>query len=140
MSKRIVLQRLIALSEFFDVQMVGYDRWRFEDLIALAEDEGLDLPEIVPFGQGYGSISPALDRFEEMLLNGEIAHPGHPVLNWCASNAVVVMDDAGNRKLSKEKAIGRIDLMLAAVMAVGVMKPNKGDADGFFRNPIMVGI
>lgn len=44
-------------------------------------------------------------------------HPGHPVLTWCAANAVIVEDDAGNRKLSKRKASGRIDALLAAIMA-----------------------
>lgn len=120
-SKRNVLQRLMALSEFFDIQALAYDRWRYEDLHALAQDDGFALPNVMPFGQGFKDMSPAIEKFEEMLLNGHLAHSGHPVMNWCAGNAVVIQDDAGNRKLSKEKAIGRIDLILAAVMAVGVM-------------------
>jgi len=32
---------------------------------------------------------------------------------------VIVEDDAGNRKLSKRRATGRIDCMVAMVMAVG---------------------
>ncbi|WP_232539974.1 terminase large subunit [Azohydromonas aeria] len=120
-SKRVVLQRLTALAEFFDIQKIAYDRWRIEDLIALASDEGISLPPMEPFGQGYKEISPAIEEFERMLLNGELAHADHPVLNWNASNAVTVQDDAENRKLSKEKATGRIDLIVAAVMAVGLM-------------------
>lgn len=120
-SKRMVAQRLSALCEFFDVVSVAYDRWRMEDLIAMAADDGITLPPIVPFGQGYKDMSPAVERFEEMLLNGKLAHPSHPVLNWCANNAVTTADDAGNRKPSKEKAIGRIDLIVAAIMAAGVM-------------------
>ena len=56
-----------------------------------------------------------------MLLNGEIAHAGHKVLDWCMSNAVIEQDGAENRKLSKEKATGRIDLAVAAVMAAGLV-------------------
>jgi phage terminase large subunit-like protein len=127
-SKRIVMQRLSALAEVFDIQEIAYDRWRIEDLLAMADDEGIVLPRMAPWGQGYKSMSPAIEEFERMLLNNELAHSGHPVFNMCAGNAVTVMDDAENRKLSKEKATGRIDLIQAAVMAVGVMsKPPAED-------------
>lgn len=125
-SRRMVLQRLSALSQFFEIVEVAYDRWRIEDLLAMASDEGIELPTMVPFGQGYKDMSPAIETFERMLLNGEVVHNGHPVLNWCASNAVTVSDDAENRKLSKEKAIGRIDLIVASVMGAGRLIAGQG--------------
>ncbi len=120
-SKRVILQKLSAMCEFFDVVCVGYDRWRIEDLMAMASDEGITLPEMKPVGQGYRDFSPALETFERMLLNGEIAHAGHKVMDWCMSNAVIEQDGAENRKLSKDKATGRIDLAVAAVMAAGLI-------------------
>ena len=72
---------------------------------------------MVPFGQGFKDMSPALDAFETGLLNKTVRHNGHPVLTWCASNAITDSDPAGNRKLNKIKATGRIDLIVAAVMA-----------------------
>lgn len=118
-SKRIVAQRLSALASFFEIVECAYDRWRIEDFLQLCIDDGITLPPMVPFGQGYKDMSPAVEEFERALLAGRLVHPGHPVLNWCATNAVVVSDDAGNRKLSKEKATGRIDLIVGGVMAVG---------------------
>lgn len=136
-SKRAVAQRLSALSEFFEVVAVAYDRWRVEDLIAMADDEGITLPTLIPFGQGYKDMSPAVETFEEMLLNGQLAHPSHPVLNWCANNAVTTADDAGNRKPSKEKATGRIDLIVAALMAAGIRSEDDAlNLDDFLNNPI----
>ena len=44
----------------------------------------------------------------------------HPVLTMCAANAVVTKDPAGNRKLDKHKATGRIDGLVALAMAMGV--------------------
>ena len=120
-SKRVILQKLSAMCDFFEIIAVGYDRWRIEDLMALAADDGISLPEMKPVGQGYKDFSPALETFERMLLNGEIAHAGHKVLDWCMSNAVIEQDGAENRKLSKEKAAGRIDLAVAAVMASGLI-------------------
>lgn len=120
-SKRVILQKLSAMCEFFEIVAVGYDRWRIEDLLAMAADDGISLPEMKPVGQGYKDFSPALETFERMLLNGEIAHAGHKVLDWCMSNAVIEQDGAENRKLSKDKATGRIDLAVAAVMAAGLV-------------------
>jgi phage terminase large subunit-like protein len=42
------------------------------------------------------------------------------VLAMCAANAVAVSDPAGNRKLDKAKATGRIDGLVALAMAEGV--------------------
>lgn len=126
-SKRVILQRLSGLCDFFDVIEVAYDRWRIEDLLALASDEGITLPPMRPFGQGYKDMSPAVEQFERMLLNGELVHPGHKVLTYCVGNAVIEQDSAENRKLSKDKAVGRIDLAVAAVMAAGLVTTAEPD-------------
>ncbi|WP_228529898.1 terminase large subunit [Diaphorobacter caeni] len=120
-SKRVILQRLSGLCDFFEVMEVAYDRWRMKDLLSLANDDGITLPPMREFGQGFKDMSPAVEQFERMLLNGELVHPGHKVLNYCVGNAVVEQDAAENRKLSKEKATGRIDLAVAAVMAAGIV-------------------
>jgi phage terminase large subunit-like protein len=120
-SKRIILQRLSGFCDFFEVIACAYDRWRMADLIQMAADDGISLPPMREFGQGYKDMSPALEQFETMLLNGELAHNGHKVLTLCAGNAVTDSDAAGNRKLDKEKATGRIDLIVAAVMAAGLV-------------------
>lgn len=132
-SKRVILQKLSAMCDFFDIIAVGYDRWRIEDLISLASDDGISLPEMKPVGQGYKDFSPAIETFERMLLNGEIAHAGHKVLDWCMSNAVIEQDGAENRKLSKEKATGRIDLAVAAVMAAGLVNATAANEKSFWE-------
>lgn len=138
-SKLAILRRLTQIANTFDLQAVAYDRWRIEDLKQLAEDEGITLPNLVPHGQGYKDMSPALEAFETALLNGQVVHDGNPVLTWCAANAVTVNDDAENRKLSKERATGRIDLMVAAVMGAGIALQRKESAapfDDFLNSPI----
>jgi phage terminase large subunit-like protein len=77
------------------------------------------------------SMSPALRDLEQMLVEENLVHGNHPVLTMCASNSVVVYDDANNRKLSKKKSIGRIDGMVALAMAIGVapLQPKKLSAD-----------
>lgn len=102
-----------------DIVRVGFDRWRMDRMNLALERQAVELP-LEPFGQGYVSMSPALDALEADLLNGAVRHGGHPVLTMCAANAVAVPDPAGNRKLDKSKATGRIDGMVALAMAEGV--------------------
>ena len=45
---------------------------------------------------------------------------GNPVLQMCTANAVVTLDPAGDRKLDKSKASGRIDGLVALAMALSV--------------------
>jgi phage terminase large subunit-like protein len=98
---------------------IGFDRWRMDRMQMALEAAGVQLP-LEPFGQGYMSMSPALDALEADLLQERVRHGGHPVLTMCAANAVAVMDPAGNRKLDKVKATGRIDGIVALAMAEGV--------------------
>ena len=98
---------------------IGYDRHRFKTLEAQMQKIGVELP-FEPFGQGFLSMAPAMDLIEIDFLNGNVLHGANPVLTMCAANAVVKKDPAGNRKLDKSKSTGRIDGMVAAVMARGV--------------------
>lgn len=121
-----------------DLIMVAFDRWRIDVFKADCQREGVDLP-LEPFGQGYRDMGPAVDRLEELLLNGQIRHGMHPVLTMCAANAVVTKDPAGSRKLDKQKATGRIDGMVALAMALGAMQKQSDDFGSlteFLSNPL----
>jgi phage terminase large subunit-like protein len=98
---------------------IAFDRWRMDRMKGAFERQAVGLP-LEPFGQGYVSMSPALDALEADLLAERVRHGGHPVLTMCAANAVAVPDPAGNRKLDKSKATGRIDGLVALAMAEGV--------------------
>lgn len=128
-SRRYVLQRAVQIFSMFEIVSLSYDRWRIEDFKQTADDDGIELPPMVPFGQGYKDMSPAIEAFETAVLNGEVVHNGHPVLTWCAANAVTDSDPAGNRKLNKAKATGRIDLIVAAVMAYGSLSKPEEESD-----------
>ncbi len=103
------------------LELVGIacDRWGINDLKAVLDREGLPL-ELRPHGAGYRDVSPSLTAFEAQVLEAKLRHGGNPVLRWAVANAAVDMDPAGNRKLSKERAHGRIDPLVAAVTAVGL--------------------
>lgn len=115
---RYVAERLAELCDELPVVAVSFDRWRMDVLKRELSAIGVELP-LVEFGQGFKDMTPALESLESLLLAGVVRHGSHPVLDMCAENAVAVMDPAGNRKLDKSKATGRIDGMVALAMAVG---------------------
>ena len=55
----------------------------------------------------------------KMVLAGELAHGGNPVLRWCMDNLVVQTDAAENFKPAKDKARERIDGAVVLIMALG---------------------
>lgn len=111
----------------YDFQRIAFDRWNMRHLKPWLLRAGFkeehfegDDALFVAFGQGFMSMSPALRDLEGELLEGRVAHGMHPILTMCAHNAVISQDPAGNRKLNKQRAAGRIDGMVALTMAFGV--------------------
>jgi phage terminase large subunit-like protein len=133
-----VAERLLDLCDTYPVQAVAFDRWRIDVILAELKRVGRELP-MEPFGQGFKDMSPALEALETELLNGRIRHGGNPVLRWCAANAIAVGDPAGNRKLDKSKATGRIDGLVALAMAMGKASHAVQEADigDFLSNPLV---
>ncbi|WP_287877852.1 terminase TerL endonuclease subunit [Acidovorax sp.] len=109
---------MLEILDGMDVRAIAFDRWRIAELKRELDRLGAELP-LIEHGQGFRDMAPALDVLEAELLNGRIAHGGHPVLTWCAANATTVRDPAGNRKLDKSRATGRIDGMQALAQAMG---------------------
>jgi len=105
--------------ERFDVRTIAADRWQLAQLEKVLADEGVEAP-IEGFGQGFRDMAPAVDALEAAILDARIRHGGHPVMRWCAANATVTTDPAGNRKLDKSRSTGRIDGLVALTMAIGI--------------------
>lgn len=116
--KLAVAIQLVEITSMFDLQEIAYDRWLIEEFKALLDREGISLP-LVPFGQGYKDMAPAVNEYERVIIGQQLRHTGNPVMTWCAANAVVVSDPAGNRKIAKDKSTGRVDGIVAACMASG---------------------
>ena len=121
-----IARRLVEICEQYEVESIAFDRWRIDVLEAaidhLRDDQGneldIELP-LIPHGQGFKDMAPALDLFEGELLNFRCRLGNNPVMNMCAANAAIDTDPAGNRKLNKKKSTGRIDGMVALAMTFG---------------------
>lgn len=131
-----VAEYLRSVFDRCNVRALAFDRWGMKFLKPWLERAGFTEDELelfVDFGQGFASMSPALREVESLLLSRKLRHGAHPVLTMCAANAVTTTDPAGNRKLNKQKATGRIDGMVALTMAVGVMPSVEPEERSFWE-------
>jgi phage terminase large subunit-like protein len=119
-----VARRLRRVFDEYHVKKLAFDRWNMRHLkpwlIHAGFSDALIAERFVEFGQGMQSMSPALRELEQVVLDVKLRHGNHPVLSMCVSNTIIVRDDAGNRKPSKRKSVGRIDGLVALAMACGV--------------------
>lgn len=106
---------IMDLSEKYHILEIAVDRWNATQMIQNLEGEGFT---IVPFGQGFSSMSAPTKEFYRLLMEGRIIHSGNPVLRWMAGNVVIDTDPAGNIKVTKAKSKEKIDGIVAAIMAL----------------------
>jgi phage terminase large subunit-like protein len=129
---------IAALTQRFRVLGLAYDRWRINDLLREFDRIGLrafedgekdvngfqkkvhDGLRLVPWGQGYRDMGPAIDALELAIIERKLVHPSSPVLNWNVANAIATMDPSGNRKLDKDQVRFRIDGAVALAMMMGL--------------------
>lgn len=118
------IEHQVALdAKRFDLREIAYDPWNASSTATRLTDAGATMVE---FGQGYRSMAEPTKEFERLIVAGDLAHGGHPVLTWMASHVSVELDPAGNPKPSKKKSTERIDGIVATVMAIGraTVQPN----------------
>jgi phage terminase large subunit-like protein len=111
-----IRKRVNELAEHYRIREIAIDRWNATQISTQLAGDGF---EMVGFGQGMASMSGPMKELERRLLAKELAHAGHPVLRWMAANVAATQDAAGNVKPDKSKSTGRIDGIVAAIMAIG---------------------
>ena len=112
------------LAEKYHIVEIAVDRWNATQMIQNLEGDGFTM---VPFGQGFASMSGPTKDFYRLLMEGQIIHGGHPVLRWMAGNVVVDTDPAGNIKVTKARSKEKIDGIVAAIMALDRCIRNQGE-------------
>lgn len=127
-----VAERLAQIVKDYNVLGMAYDRWSIDDFLNACNRIGLDAYvdgkddprsgalRLVPWGQGFKDMAPAIDAMEVAILERRLMHDGNPVLRWNIANAMSISDPAGNRKLDKSKTRFRIDGAVALAMAMGL--------------------
>ena len=132
-----------------DVHGVTFDPWRSRRLLAEMEALGVDThggegsgllavahPQSFVAGQkafdeGKGlNICRSTEICQELIINGRLTVKRNPLLSWAVSNTTIIFDGQENGRPQKAKSTGRIDPVVALIMATGAAwyKP-KGSKD-----------
>jgi len=109
-----IREKVLELSKIYRIRDIALDKWNAAQLAQQLLSDGL---EVVAFGMGWATMSPAAKDFEALTLAGKLRHTGHPVLRWCVGNTMIEADSQSNYRPSKKKSTEKIDLAVAAIMA-----------------------
>lgn len=122
---RIIRRDINEIGRQYRIKQINFDPFNAAKLTTeLAEEDGFTMAQ---FRQGFLSMSPPTKELMRSILGRAIAHGGHPVLRWMVDNAVTRTDPAGNIKLDRAKSAGKIDGLIALVMAMdGVQRLGSG--------------
>lgn len=117
------------LGKKYNIKEIAFDRWGATQKVQNLEDLGFT---VVPFGQGFKDMSPASNELMRLVLSGNLAHNGNPVLRWMMDNIFVRKDPAGNIKPDKEKSTEKIDGVIATIMALDRAVKHTGVSDSVY--------
>lgn len=127
-----IANRLAQINTDYNIIALAFDRYRIDDLqnalryigvetyIDEKDEKRFPAIRLIPWGQGYKDMTPAVEALQISVLDRKLLHNGNPVLTWNISNAIAISDAAGNLKLDKSKTRFRIDGAVALCMAVGL--------------------
>lgn len=114
----VIRKRIGEIGQRFHIKEIAFDKWNAQQLCNQLTGDGFNM---VVFGQGFASMSGPTKELERLILDKHISHNGNAILRWMAGNISQEIDAAGNVKPSKKKSSGRIDGIVALIMAIGRM-------------------
>jgi phage terminase large subunit-like protein len=135
---RLIIQRVIALSERFNIKRVSFDRWGARQVVQALQDAGV---EVADMGQGFAAMNAPSKELERAVLSRQLAHGGCSLLRWQATQATVKTDPSGAIRVAKPdrmKHARRVDSVVALVMALdGVLRCRQTNWDQVLSHPLV---
>lgn len=94
------------------------DRFRHAEFTEAMQAAGLARVPFIWRGFGWKDGSEDIERFRRALFDGDVKAAPSMLLRFAFSDAITLVDPAGNHKLAKARSLGRIDAAAATVLAV----------------------
>lgn len=126
--QEFIRQHFHWMRDTFALRTIGYDRAFAQKLAQDLESDGFD---VGAFGQGFNAMNEPTNALIEMVIDGEIENPDHPILNWHMSNAQAILDGGGRTRIvktwgaagtGKARTRFKVDGVLATIMAIGTSR------------------
>jgi len=108
------------------VKEIAYDPYNSTEIVNHLSDEGMNM---LPFRQGFMSMSAPTKDFEKRVLGKELNHGNNPVIKWMVSCTELKTDGTDNIKPDKPdrtRTGKRIDGVVASIMALDRAVQNQG--------------
>jgi phage terminase large subunit-like protein len=107
--------------------MMGLDH-QFQGIQIATQLQADGFP-IVTYTHSPAMLAPPTRRFMELVIAGKLYHNANPILRWMAGNLVMKKAPGGDLIPDKQKSHEKIDGILGAIMALGVMQAAGDTAD-----------
>ena len=111
------LASVMRLLDGAEVASIVGDRFRHAEFSEAMQAAGIRAP-FVWRGFGWKDGAEDIERFRRALFDGDVKVRPSLLLRSAFADAVTLIDPAGNHKLAKGRALGRIDAAAATVLAV----------------------
>lgn len=116
----VIQAQILADVEAYDVREIAFDPWNATQFANNLQKAGIAAERLVKYPQTLAMFAEPTKRLiEELVLGRKLAHLGNPVLRWMASNLTLWEDGNGNKRPTKKNKRGKIDGMVALIMALG---------------------
>lgn len=111
-----VQQFICECVERYDVQSIMFDPHDAKQVSTRLKNMGYPVGTM---GPGVSQMSSPSKLFERMVSQRQITHTNQPVMNWMIRNTMIDHDNFGNIRPSKKHSTGKIDAVIATVIALG---------------------
>jgi phage terminase large subunit-like protein len=111
------LAEVAKLADGAAISCIVGDRFRHAEFLEAMAKANLRVPFIWR-GFGWKDGAEDIERFRRALFDGQVKALPSLLLRSAFSDAITLVDPAGNHKLAKARSLGRIDAAAAAVLAV----------------------
>lgn len=112
---RDVTAAVLAAAELYGLKALGVDRYLTETITPLLQDAGI---LVIAIAQNVMGMSPAMKELEQLIRKREMRHVHNTCARWNFGNVRCYVDGNENIKPMKDRAIGRIDITVAWIIAM----------------------
>ncbi|HEY0701257.1 MAG TPA: terminase TerL endonuclease subunit [Candidatus Acidoferrales bacterium] len=130
----VIKAQILSDFETYDVRELTFDPWNATQFSNDLQKAGIAAEKLVKFPQTIAMFAEPTKALLEKLIPGrKLAHLGNPPLAWMASNLLVKEDNNGNKRPVKGKGRGKIDGIVALIMALGRAISTPGSATSIYE-------
>lgn len=110
------MQQLFNMLEHYKVKCIAFDPWGMWNL---KNRFGKYDDVLMEYQQSIRYMSVPTKEFESRVLKHDVNFLDNPVMRWMMRNVVIYRDPNANLKIDKARARNKVDMVVAAVDAIG---------------------